>query len=86
MPLLLQRFAFGRRAVAHPPHPSRDIHPAWVVVLASAWLATACNVPLWREVAALPGQGTLRGWGFALAFAVIVATDAPASPTSASPG
>ncbi|HEY9207979.1 phosphoethanolamine transferase [Acidovorax sp.] len=76
MPLLLQRmqrFAFGRHAVAHPPHASRDIHPAGVVVLASAWLATACNVPLWREVAALPGQGTLRGWGFALAFAVIVA-------------
>jgi lipid A ethanolaminephosphotransferase len=76
MPLLLQRmprFAFGRRAVAHPTHPSRDIHPAWVVVLASAWLATACNVPLWREVAALPGQSTLRGWVFALAFAVIVA-------------
>ena len=44
------------------------MHPAWVVVLASAWLATACNVPLWREVAALPGQGTLRGWGFALAL------------------
>ena len=76
MPLFLQRLwrlVSGRRAVAHPTHPSRDIHPAWVVVLASAWLATACNVPLWREVAALPGQGTLRGWGFALAFAVIVA-------------
>ncbi|SEA85684.1 MULTISPECIES: phosphoethanolamine transferase [Acidovorax] len=69
----LQRLVFGRRAVTHPPHATRDIHPAWVVVLASAWLATACNVPLWREVAALPGQGTLRGWGFALAFAVIVA-------------
>ncbi|MBU4422248.1 MAG: phosphoethanolamine--lipid A transferase [Gammaproteobacteria bacterium] len=73
MPLLLQRFALGHRAVAHPTHPVRDIHPAWVVVLASVWLATACNVPLWREVAALPGQGTLRGWGFALAFAAIVA-------------
>jgi lipid A ethanolaminephosphotransferase len=76
MPLLLQRmqrFALGHRAVAHSPQASRAIHPAWVVVLASAWLATACNVPLWREVAALPGQGTLRGWGFALAFAVIVA-------------
>ena len=48
-------------------------HPVWVVVLISVWMATACNVPLWREVAALPGQGTLRGWGFALAFAVIVA-------------
>jgi Predicted membrane-associated, metal-dependent hydrolase len=76
MPLLLQRmqrFALGHRAVAHSPQASRAMHPAWVVVLASAWLATACNVPLWREVAALPGQGTLRGWGFALAFAVIVA-------------
>ena len=76
MPLLLQRmqrFTFGPGAVAHPPQASRAMHPAWVVVLASAWLATACNVPLWREVAALPGQGTLRGWGFALAFAVIVA-------------
>lgn len=49
------------------------MHPAWVVVLISTWLATACNVPLWREVAQLPGQGGLRGWGFALAFALIVA-------------
>ena len=48
-------------------------HPAWVVVLISLWLATACNVPLWREVAQLPGQGSLRGWGFALAFGLIVA-------------
>ena len=43
------------------------------MVLISTWLATACNVPLWQEVAQLPGQGSLRGWGFALAFALIVA-------------
>ena len=64
------------RAPAHAPSatPSpRALHPAWVVVLVSVWLATACNVPLWREVAALPGQGSLRGWGFSLAFALIVA-------------
>lgn len=69
----LLRFGRGSGAITHPPHHSRDIHPAWVVVLASAWLATACNVPLWRELTALPGQGTLRGWAFVLAFAVIVA-------------
>lgn len=63
---------------SHPPPsptastPSHSLHPAWVVVLVSAWLATACNVPLWQEVARLPGQGSLRGWGFALAFALIV--------------
>ena len=48
-------------------------HPAWLVVLVSVWLATACNVPLWREVAALPGHTGLRGASFGLAFAVIVA-------------
>lgn len=75
MSLSLRRFL--------PPRPSLPVsraaalpdalHPAWVVVLVSVWLATACNVPLWREVATLPGQGSLRGWGFALAFALIVA-------------
>jgi len=48
-------------------------HPAWVVLLISVWLATACNVPLWREVAQLPGQGSsLHSWSFALAFGVII--------------
>ena len=51
----------------------RALHPASVVVVISVWLASVCNVPLWRELAALPGQNSLRGWGFALAFAVIVA-------------
>ncbi|CAN7369114.1 phosphoethanolamine--lipid A transferase [Acidovorax sp. LjRoot66] len=52
--------------------PREELHPAWVVLLISLWLATVCNVPLWREVATLPGHGSLRGWGFALAFGAIV--------------
>lgn len=48
-------------------------HPAWLMVLVSAWLATVCNAALWREVTALPSGGGLHGWGFVLAFAVIVA-------------
>lgn len=56
----------------HPAAPPPALHPAWVVLLVSLWLATVCNVPLWREVAALPGQGSLRGYGFALAFGAIV--------------
>lgn len=60
------------------PHPQtattrRPWHPAWVVVLISIWLATACNVPLWQEVLKLPGHNSLRGWGFELAFVAIVA-------------
>ena len=52
---------------------ARGLHPAWVVLVISLWLASACNVPLWRALAALPGQGSLRDWGFALMFGLIVA-------------
>ena len=70
----LPPFALARQAAPQPvAQAHQPLHPAWVVVLISAWLATACNVPLWREVVQLPGQGSLRGWGFALAFALIVA-------------
>ncbi len=78
MPLTLPQL----RSLAPTPHattspdpaapPPALLHPAFVVLLVSLWLATVCNVPLWREVAGLPGQGSLRGWGFALAFGVIV--------------
>ena len=52
---------------------ARGLHPAWVVLVISLWLASACNVPLWRALAALPEQGSLRDWGFALVFGLIVA-------------
>ena len=78
MPLTLQRplppgLAPLQSSSTAPSAPRRALHPAWVVALISLWLATACNLPLWQEVARLPGQGSLRGWGFALAFALIVA-------------
>ena len=77
MPAFLSRlrpFASPFRTEPPPATTATRAHqPAGVVVLVSVWLATACNVPLWREVALLPGQGSLRGWGFALAFALIVA-------------
>lgn len=78
MLLLLPRlrlFSFFRAAPLAPEaSPSaRALHPSTAVLLLSLWLASVCNVPLWRAVAALPGQGSLRGWGFALAFALIVA-------------
>ncbi len=78
MPTTLRRLlpftlAPNRVPSAQPQDTARHSHPAWVVVLISIWLATACNIPLWREVSQLPGQGSLRGWGFAIAFALIVA-------------
>ncbi|WP_027995601.1 phosphoethanolamine transferase [Simplicispira psychrophila] len=79
MSLLLRRLRPSATSLSAPLSapvltPAASVlHPAWVVLLISTWLATVCNVPLWRAVAALPGQGSLRGWGFALAFALIVA-------------
>ncbi len=79
MPDFLQRWrrspaSPGPHAAASSPLPAhRALHPAWLVLLVGLWLATVCNLPLWRAVAALPGHTGLRGWGFALAFAAIVA-------------
>ncbi|NMM82074.1 phosphoethanolamine transferase [Acidovorax sp. SRB_14] len=78
MPEFLQRWqqppaSLRRRSAAASAVPARrPLHPAALVLLVSLWLATACNLPLWRAVAALPGHSGLRGLGFALAFAAIV--------------
>lgn len=53
--------------------PGPAMHPAWLILLVSTWMATACNVPLWREVAQLPNQGGWRTLGFGIAFALMVA-------------
>ena len=78
MPWILQRLLLSHAPprADTPPRAlpaTRAVHPAWVAVLISTWLATACNLPLWREVAQLPGHGSLRGWAFAAVFAIMVA-------------
>ena len=37
-----------------PEQPARGIRQLWVVLLASFWVATVCNVALWRELTRLP--------------------------------
>ena len=82
MPAILQRLlplspapSMGAAPLAHAsPATPRPVHPAWVVLCTSLWLATVCNVPLWHEVVQLPGHGdSLRGWAFVAAFGTIVA-------------
>jgi len=38
-----------------PELPATGIRQLWVVLLASFWVATVCNVALWRELTRLPG-------------------------------
>ncbi|MFO1211183.1 MAG: phosphoethanolamine--lipid A transferase [Paenacidovorax caeni] len=73
MSAFLQRLRNARAASSPLSPASSASHPATLVVLVSLWLASVCNLPLWRAVAALPGTEGLRGWGFALAFMVLVA-------------
>lgn len=50
----------------------------WLVVLASAWIATVCNVALWRELTRLPelSGGQAASLGVALGLVIAAATAA----------
>jgi lipid A ethanolaminephosphotransferase len=46
--------------------------PVWPIALASAWMATVLNAPLWRELQSLGLLQRPAGWGLAAALAVIL--------------
>lgn len=52
---------------------SRGVHPSWLVVLTSLWLATVGNVALWQELVRLPEMNDLRALWFGISFAVLIA-------------
>jgi len=56
----------------------RGMRPLWLVVLASAWIATVCNVALWRELFRLPGLsgGQAAVISVALVLVITLATTA----------
>ncbi|QIL44404.1 phosphoethanolamine--lipid A transferase [Acidovorax sp. HDW3] len=62
---------FSRSLRSAPAAPTR--HPHLLIAATSVWLASLCNLPLWQAVAALPAVQGLRGWGFGLAFFVLIA-------------
>ncbi|MDP2818580.1 MAG: phosphoethanolamine--lipid A transferase [Polaromonas sp.] len=48
------------------------LHPGWVILAVSAWLASAANLPLWLVMRDLGLFGQMGGWLFALAFALMI--------------
>ena len=52
--------------------PGRTRHPAWLVLIFSLWIATVCNIPLWREWSRMPELYNLRGLAVGLGFAVTI--------------
>ncbi|MFS2034297.1 phosphoethanolamine transferase [Polaromonas sp. CT11-55] len=61
-----------------PDQPTRGMRPLWLVVLASIWIATVCNVALWRELSRLPGLsgGQAAVISIALVLVITLATTA----------
>lgn len=64
--------------LASPNQHSRGMRPLWLVVLASIWIATVCNVALWRELSRLPGLsgGQAAVISIALVLVITLATTA----------
>ncbi len=56
-----------------PPLARTTLNPLSLVLLASVWIATAANWPLWRALLALPEMASTRGTWFMLAFGVMLA-------------
>ena len=61
-----------------PDQPSSGMPQGWLVVLASLWIASVCNLALWRELARLPdlSSGQAVSVGFALALVIATGTAA----------
>ncbi len=49
------------------------MRPLWLVVLASLWIATICNVALWRELSRLPGLSAGQAFTISIALALVIA-------------
>lgn len=49
------------------------MRPLWLVVLASLWIATVCNVALWRELSRLPGLSGGQAVTISLSLALVIA-------------
>lgn len=50
------------------------IHPSWVIVLTSIWLATIGNITLWKEIINLTETNDLRALWFGISFALLIAS------------
>ena len=48
------------------------MRPLWVVVLASFWIATVCNVALWRALARLPDLSSGQAVTVSVALALVI--------------
>lgn len=49
------------------------MHPRWLVLLVSLWIATACNAALWRTLAGLPELSGSQSLTMSIALGLVIA-------------
>jgi lipid A ethanolaminephosphotransferase len=50
-----------------------SIHPSWLILLSSIWLATVGNIALWETLVRMPDMNDWRAVWFGVAFATLIA-------------
>lgn len=69
---LFRSTEFAESSLFSPSVQRIAIHPFWVAGLASAWLVTACNLVLWRELLRLPETDSAQGLWFGLRLGIAI--------------
>ena len=65
---------FGTKNTSLLNKQELGIHPNWLIVITSIWLATIGNLALWQELARLPEMNDWRAVWFGVAFAALIAS------------
>ena len=63
----------GPSFAGKPGKASSGLRPIWVVVISSLWIATVCNVALWRELARLPDLTAGQALTVSVALGLVIA-------------
>lgn len=70
---LFRTTGFASQPLTPPPTGRAGLRPLWLMLLTSLWVATACNLPLWRALNQLHTLDTPRGLLFAAGFGIMIA-------------
>lgn len=71
---LFRNTEFALSSLFFSPEQQRAAtHPAWIIVATSLWIATVCNLALWRALWRLPELHSAHGLWFGIGFAVAIA-------------
>ena len=70
---LFRTTGFATLPVGAAPTGQSAVRPPVLLVLASIWIASVCNLALWREFTRLPELANTRGVLFAVALGVVIA-------------